>query len=139
MKSMVKRVVTRLHGSESGFTLIEMLIVVGIIVALAAAIVPQVVQFGGRGEDAQKTSEQEAIQVAIDAMLAETLAGGVAITGANAVNDWTAYPKNPTGQTKVLVLSPQYFRNASSTYYYCWDTDGLITKQVILSAATGAC
>ena len=40
MKAIASRVIDRVRKTESGFTLIEMLIVVGIIVALAAAIVP---------------------------------------------------------------------------------------------------
>ena len=138
MKSIVKRVLGRVRESESGFTLIEMLIVVGIIVALAAAIVPQVVQFGGKGKTAQDTAEQQAIQVAIDAMLAETLAGSVtaSASGGNAVNDWTA---NPVGGTLVTVLNPSYFNQATTTMYYCWDSVGSITLQVEAANATGAC
>ena len=137
MKSTVKRVVERLHDSEAGFTLIEMLIVVGIIVALAAAIVPQVVQFGGRGATAQQTSENEAIQTAMDAMLAETLAGGVtaSASGAAALNTWASQPLGPN----TAFLSPTYFRGATTTFYYCWDADGQITTQVEAAAAAGAC
>ena len=71
-------------------------------------------------------SERDAIQSAMDAMLAETLAGGVNPTGPIAANDWTA---NPTGNSQVRVLNPAYLRNATSTYYYCWESDGLITIQ----------
>ena len=138
MKSTVKRVMERLHDSEAGFTLIEMLIVVGIIVALAAAIVPQVVQFGGRGETAQKESEKQTVQVAMDAMLADTLAGGVTASagGGNALNDFTV---NPVGGTAVQTLNPNYFTISTTTYYYCWDSLGQITAQVELGSETGAC
>ena len=37
--------ISRWGKSQGGFTLIELLVVVGIIVALAAVVVPQVVQF----------------------------------------------------------------------------------------------
>jgi prepilin-type N-terminal cleavage/methylation domain-containing protein len=42
--------ISRWGKSQGGFTLIELLVVVGIIVALAAVVVPQVVQFSARGD-----------------------------------------------------------------------------------------
>jgi len=47
------------RGSEDqkGFTLIELLVVVGIIVALAAVIVPLVIQFSGRGDTGAANAE----------------------------------------------------------------------------------
>ena len=92
MKNLVTGVSRRLQRSESGFTLIEMLIVVGIIVALAFAIVPQVVSFSGKVEEGKKTSEKSTVQSALDAMMAEK--GIVTITAvtANGINYWTANP-----------------------------------------------
>ena len=51
MRNMLKKTLGRGSGSEKGFTLIELLVVVGIIVALAAVIVPLVIQFSGRGDN----------------------------------------------------------------------------------------
>ena len=50
MQNILKKILGRGSESQKGFTLIELLVVVGIIVALAAVIVPLVVQFSGRGD-----------------------------------------------------------------------------------------
>ena len=121
------------QSNESGFTLIELLIVVGIIVALAAAIVPQVVQFGETRTTAQRVTEKETIQTGFENMMVEkaptalTANTGVAAT---AVNGWTA---QPTG-TSTVPLYPGYFQNSTSTYFYCWGTDGRITFQRLTAA-----
>ena len=126
MKSAITGVSKRLQRSESGFTLIEMLIVVGIIVALAAAIVPQVVSFSGKGEEGQKSSEQSTIQSAMDAMMAEQgITSVTPVEGGTAVNDWT---DNPDG-TGALTLDG-YTSLTSSTWFYCYGSDGQITAQV---------
>ncbi|MCI0811046.1 MAG: prepilin-type N-terminal cleavage/methylation domain-containing protein, partial [Chloroflexi bacterium] len=49
MRNILKRTLGRGAEDQKGFTLIELLVVVGIIVALAAVIVPLVIQFSGRG------------------------------------------------------------------------------------------
>ena len=126
MKSAITGVSRRLQRSESGFTLIEMLIVVGIIVALAAAIVPQVVSFSGKGEEGKKTSEKSTIQSAIDAMMAEKgITTITAVTGNTAINDWTA---NPAGTGSATLDG--YTTITSSEWFYCYATDGQITAQV---------
>ena len=94
MKRLVGGVARSLRASESGFTLIEMLIVVGIIVALAAAIVPQVVQFGGKGEEGTKATELQTVQTAIDNAMAIAGITVVDVQATNAPNfSWTALPK----------------------------------------------
>ena len=124
IKSIATGIGQRIRKNESGFTLIEMLIVVGIIVALAAAIVPEVVSFSGKGEEGQKSSEQSTVQSAMDAMMAEQGATTVTAVTANGINDWTANP----GGTGVATLDG-YMSITISTWFYCYGTDGKITAQ----------
>ena len=51
MKGYIGRRIRALRRGESGFTLVELLVVVGIIVALAAVIIPNVASFANRGRD----------------------------------------------------------------------------------------
>ena len=131
MRSMLNRVKDSVGRSELGFTLIEMLIVVGIIVALAAAIVPQVVSFGGKGEEGQKAAEESAIQVAMDSSIADAGKSAVTAETTTARNDWTTYPVGPSPIKKL----ENYLAVTSTTWFYCWDTKGKITKQLDTAAA----
>ena len=56
---------------QKGFTLIELLIVVGIIVALAAVIIPLVIQFADKGDEGTASAELATLQNGIDAMMTE--------------------------------------------------------------------
>ncbi len=56
---------------QQGFTLIEMLVVIGIIGALAAVIVPLVIQFSGDGAQASYDAEWDAVQTTIDIMMSD--------------------------------------------------------------------
>ena len=128
MKNVLGRVLKGVRDGESGFTLIEMLIVVGIIVALAAAIVPAVVQFSGKGEEGKKDSELTTIQSAIDSMITEESVTSVTAT-TNAVRNWTVDNFGVTVPAgKDLTLSPTYIRDASTTYWYCFDAKGKVTQ-----------
>ena len=73
------------RGSEDqkGFTPIERF-VVSIIVALAAVIVPLVIQFSGRGDTGAANAEWDSIQSAIDTMMADNTLTIVTAGGSNA-------------------------------------------------------
>ena len=134
MKRYLRGRLRSLRSGDSGFTLVELLVVVGIIVALAAVIIPNVASFADRGEKGAKLAEFDNIQAAMDAMMADkslivvtrnNLAGGD-----TANNAWTATPTEGP-------LFPAYLRQTPTTYAYCWDTTGLIVEQVL--ATTTSC
>ena len=131
MRSMLNRVKDSVGKSESGFTMVEMLIVMGIIVALAAAIVPQMASFGGTGEEGQKSAEKSAIQMAMDSTIADAGKSVVTAETTNARNDWQTYPVGPSPIKKL----EKYLAITSTTWFYCWDTKGKITKQLDTAAA----
>ena len=62
---------SRQVSNQHGFNLVEMLVVIGIIVALAAVIVPLVIQFAGDGAEATENAEWDAVQTSIDTMMAD--------------------------------------------------------------------
>lgn len=55
----------------NGFTLVELLIVVAILGALAAVVIPNVTRFIGRGEAEAKSTEYKSIQSAVEAMMVD--------------------------------------------------------------------
>ena len=119
------------HG-DSGFTLVELLVVVGIIVALAAVIIPNVASFANRGDQGAEASELDNVQAAIDAMMADKSLVAVAANhlalGDNGNAIWTAMP------SATNFLYPTYIRQTPTAYWYCWDTTGLVVEQLL---ATG--
>ncbi len=120
--------------SETGFTLIEMVVVIGIIVALAAVIVPLVVQFSGTGASAAQDAEWDAVQTSIDTMMADnemtTVTASSTTVGTRVTDTGTHFDS-----TQTLV---NYTRDVNTNYCYRWDSSGRLLFQYDLDAA-GAC
>jgi type IV pilus assembly protein PilA len=123
---MLKKFITRVARGQKGFTLIEMIVVVGIIAVLAAVIVPNIGRFIGSGEQGAMDAEAEAVQTAMNAMMADVAITAVDPLAApsNSTSDWSALP---TG-TDAATLDA-YLQNASTTYFYCYNAQGQITAQ----------
>ncbi len=124
-----------LRKGESGFTLVELLVVVGIIVALAAVIIPNVASFAGKGEEGAMAAEEENIQTAFDTLLADK---GVALL--SAITGYAANNLATTGDgeqdfsaTGIADLS-SYLRDDTTKYWYCWDISGKVVDQFDVTA-----
>ena len=123
---------------QAGFTLVELLVVVGIIVGLAAVIIPNVGRFSGKGAQGATVSEKENVQTAFDSMMAEAGITGVTANGLAALgtakNTWTSLPTATGGGAITLpgggtVDLTDYLRAANTTYFYCWAATGVVTEQ----------
>ena len=127
MKERIFDRMTTAVSNQRGFTLVELLVVVAIVVALAAVSVVSVTQFAGKGDEGATAAELDSIQAAVDSMMADlaltavTANSGIATP---AVADFTA---NPVEGPLVT-----YLRDNPTSYFYCWDTGG---KTVQLTAA----
>ena len=62
MAGSLNKLASRIPGGQKGFTLIEMIVVVGIIAVLAAVIVPNIGKFIGSGETGAKNAELESVR-----------------------------------------------------------------------------
>ena len=132
MRRIMKNMVSRLRKSEKGFTLVELLVVVGIIVALAAVIIPNVSRFTGKGNEGALSAEAENLQAAMDTMMADTGSidvGPYDITNlSTATQTWTALPVIGAFSPNVATLDG-YLRAPSTKFFYCFDAAGLVTDQ----------
>ena len=126
MRNILKKTLGRGSEDQKGFTLIELLVVVGIIVALAAVIVPLVIQFSGRGDEGAASAEWDSIQSAIDTMMADnTLTAVIAGGSAAFITDSFDFEVGSGSQD----LST-YLRDPSTIYCYTWAASGRILTQV---------
>ncbi len=132
MRNILKKTLGRGSEGQKGFTLIELLVVVGIIVALAAVIVPLVVQFAGRGDVGAASAEWDSIQSAIDTMMADVPLTTVT-AGANAAFITDSFD---FGSSNTLSA---FLRDPSTAYCYTWADTGRILTQVAASGSPAAC
>ncbi len=140
MRSILKKTLGRRSEDQKGFTLIELLVVVGIIVALAAVIVPLVIQFAGRGDVGAASAEWDAIQSAIDTMMADqTMLTVTASTGGSGFIYATGVPADDTnfGDIGNPQYLDEYVRDPRTNYCYTWADSGRILTQA--AAVSGVC
>ncbi len=124
MAGSLKKLASRITGGQKGFTLIEMIDVVGIIAVLAAVIVPNIGKFIGLGEQGAKNAEWESVQTAMNAMMAEQAITAVDAASVNSSNVWTALPSGTDAATL-----DDYLQEDNTIYFYCYGTDGQVTNQ----------
>ena len=117
---------------EKGFTLIELLVVIGIIIALAAVIIPLVIQFATRGESGARAAEFASVQTGIDAMMASE----IIIKVEDGVDLQPIFINNEGGHSEPLttftsddITLEDYLRDSHTNWCYTWDDTGLITEQ----------
>ena len=130
VKRSVRRLVAWSSEGESGFSLMELLVAIGIMAAIAAITIPLVTRFASSGTSGAKTSEKDTIQTAIDTYIAgnniNTLPSGDVPTSSQ--NDFTA------GAGKLDLTG--YMRATSTKYFYCWTNTGGVNQQ---DDATASC
>jgi type IV pilus assembly protein PilA len=128
-RGLLHKLANRVVKGQVGFTLIEMIVVVGIIAVLVAVIVPNVARFTGSGEQGARDVELDNVQDAFELMMAENQV--VALTPHDKSNSSTATASWDTLPAVGAGVQPLagYLVNASTVYYYCFDGAGIVLEQ----------
>ena len=129
---MLKRLRSKILGNQEGFTLIEMIVVVGIISLLAAAIIPNISRFIGAGDAGAKSSEENSVRHAMYSLMSEKALASVdpwdASASKTSTNDWTDKPTVNTTVHRLYEPNKEYLMAPLTQFYYCYDSLGIVTR-----------
>jgi prepilin-type N-terminal cleavage/methylation domain-containing protein len=120
----MKRFIRPARDSK-GFTLVELVVVLGIMAALAAVVVPVVARFAGRGDTEANNTERQTVQSAFDLYMSDNALTTVAASGTS-TTVWSAIDPGSVGTN----MYPGYLRQSSTKCGYTWAADGTITQGV---------
>lgn len=115
----------RPNKNQRGFTLVELVVVLGIMAALAAVVVPVVARFAGRGDTEANSTEKQTVQTAFDLYMSDNSLATITGSGTS-TTAWGTVDPGSVG----TFMYPGYMRQTTTKCGYTWSTAGTITQGV---------
>lgn len=131
----------RFLQKQGGFTLMEILIAVGILAILAAVAVPVVAHLGGDSQTNAAAVELSNIQAAVDALMVDQGLASLSnpVSEGNATSNMSKFPDWESDVSGGYVLYPgetyknsdadKFIRQANTQGTYYCDTDGTVHQK----------
>jgi len=122
--------------SESGFTLVELLVVLAILAILIAVVVPNLAGLTGGAKAKAAQAELDIVQTAMDAMIAaneamtvEEPASAAKLGPSDDVTIWVVSTYDPSTGTETTESTTGELKLRSASHgVYTWDTEGRVTQ-----------
>ena len=133
---MIRRALRKVHKSQGGFTLIEVLVVMTILGILAAIVSISLLGVTANARTKAKDAEKATVQAAFDAMLSDQQvpAGDIAgVCSGGYTQNMQAFPGSaqytgPDGLVPV-VLATHYLRQSNTQYSYACTANGDVLQK----------
>ena len=121
----------KLLRGKSGFTLVELLIVIGIIGILAGVVLSNIGRFSGSGATEANSTELQNLQTAVDLYMADNGVTVVEVLASPGTDDFSSAGTADLDPDPIATayLYSNYLRTNPTRCTYSWTGAGLVTQE----------